>query len=281
MQIKTVDLYEYFNVTRPVGALGTLTCYLKQVSQEYCAKRYRPAMLILPGGAYAFRSDREGEPIALEFLTKGFNAFVLNYSTKREGDTNYPYQLLEGAMAIAYIRENSEQLFVRTDRVGAVGFSAGGHLCAMLATLTGEKIVSDFLGERAKLSRPDAVILSYSVISSGEYANVGSFDNLTGDNKQLRAYLSLENRVDKNSVPAFIWSTYDDTSVPCENSLLMALAYRKAGVPMELHVFETGYHGISLATKEVNTPFPANECWIDLAITWLVNRDFIFIDKGE
>ena len=151
----------------------------------------------------------------------------------------------------------------------------------MLATLTGEKVVEEFLKDKALLCKPDAVILSYPVISSGEFAHMGSFDNLCGDREQLKEYLSLENRVDKDSVPAFIWSTYNDDLVPCENSLLMALAYKKAGVPMELHIFEHGEHGLSLATEEVNSPLPAVAVWANLAATWLKNRGFVNQIKEE
>ena len=277
MKVDTINLYDYFGIEKPVGYGngGVLTCYLHEVSEEYSINKSRPAIVVIPGGGYGFCSDRENEPIALEFLSKGFNCFSLIYSVKGNSSVEYPYQLLEGCMAIAYIRENAEKLSVNPEKVCAIGFSAGGHLCAMLATLTGEKVIKDFLGERARLCRPDAVILSYAVITFGEYAHKGSFDNLCGENEELKEYLSLENRVDKNSVPAFIWSTYEDTCVPCENSLYMALAYRKAGVPMELHVFEKGWHGLSLANSEVNAPQPATSKWVKLAQIWLENRGFV------
>lgn len=281
MILERIDLYQYFGIEKPANAQGVLTCYIHQISQEYNLNTYRPAMLVIPGGAYWFCSDREAEPIALEFLQKGFNAFVLNYSTKNSSQVEYPYQLLEGCMAVAFIRENAERFRVNKNKVCAVGFSAGGHLTAMLATLTGEKVVGDFLKEKASLCRPDAVILSYPVISSGEFAHGGSFDNLCGDREQLKEYLSLENKVDKDSVPAFIWSTYNDDLVPCENSLIMALAYKKAGVPFELHIFEPGAHGLSLATEEVNSPLPAVAVWTDLATTWLKNRGFSNIEKEK
>ena len=277
MVITTVNLYDYFGVEKPEGLStgGVLTCYLHEISDEYCVNKVRPAMLVIPGGGYGFCSDRENEPIALEFLSKGFNAFTLIYSIKGNSDLEYPYQLLEGCMAIAYIRENAEKFSVNAQKICSIGFSAGGHLCAMLATLTGEQVVKDFLKEKASLCRPDAVILSYPVITGGEYAHRGSFKNLCGEREDLFESLSLEKRVNKDSVPAFIWSTDEDVSVPCENSLKMALAYRKAKVPMELHVFANGQHGLSLATSEVNTPVPSVAVWVDLAITWLTNRGFV------
>lgn len=281
MEINKIDLYEYFNIEKAQDAKGYLIAYLHETSNEYCVDKTRPATLVIPGGAYGFCSDREAEPVALNFLSKGHNSFVLYYSTKGSSNVEYPYQFLEGCMAVAYIRENAEKFSICDENICAVGFSAGGHLCAMLATLTGENVVKDFLKDKARLCRPNAVILSYPVITSGEFAHERSFNNLCGDREQLKEYLSLEKRVDKDSVPAYIWSTCEDASVPCENSLLMALAYKRAGVPFELHVFEKGIHGLSTCTEEVNTPLPDNEIWIDMAVTWLENKGFRIKKKGN
>lgn len=275
MKVERIDLYEYFGKQKPCGAEAFLTAYLHEVSAEYSSNRMRPAMLIIPGGAYCHCADTEAEPIAIEFLSKGFNTFVLNYSVKDHSNVEYPYQLLEGCMAIAYIRENTKNLAVNPEKICSAGFSAGGHLCAMLATLTGEGVVKEFFNEKASLCRPDAVVLSYPVISSElDAGRSDSIKMLCGDREDLQAYLSLEKRVDKNSVPAFIWSTAEDKAVLCDNSLLMALSYKKAGVPFELHVFEKGEHGLSLATEEVCKPLPANAVWVEMALTWLKNRGF-------
>jgi acetyl esterase/lipase len=105
-------------------------------------------------------------------------------------------------------------------------------------------------------------------------AHKGSFINISGNNEQLANELSLELKVTKDTPPAFIWSTNNDESVPCENSILMALAYRKAGVPMELHIFEPGPHGLSTCDEEVYTPEPTVRQWIKLSKVWLENRGF-------
>ncbi len=271
---KNVDLYNYFGIERPVGAQGYLDCYVIERSKEFSADRLRPAMLVIGGGGYAMVSDREKEPIALDFLSKGYDAFVLEYSTKLSGAVYYPYQLLEGCMAMAYIRENSDEFGVDKNHVGAIGFSAGGHLCAMIATISDEKVIKDFLGEKTSLCRPDAVVLCYPVISYGEFAHMGSFQNLTNCNEQLMEQLSLEKRVADKTSPTFIWSTVEDIVVPCENTLMFAAALRKAGVPFEMHIFENGRHGLSLASDEVNSPVPATSEWLKLMYTWLNNRGF-------
>lgn len=274
MTTEKIDLYAYFGIKKTDNANGYLNAYIINRSPEYSAERLRPAMIVVPGGAYYFRSDRECEPVALSFISKGFNAFTLAYSVSNEGNVKYPYQLLEGCMAVAFVRENAEKYGIDPEHIAAVGFSAGGHLCAMLATVYDNASVKDFLGERSRLCRLDAVILSYPVITSGKYAHKGSFDNLCGNDEALRDYLSIENRVTANSVPAFIWCTADDGAVPSQNSIALALKYREAGVPFELHVFESGPHGLSIATEEVNSPDSAVQKWVELANKWLENRGF-------
>lgn len=279
MKTDRIDLYNYFGLTRPDGAAGYLDIMLIDEYPEFAVNRIRPAMLVIGGGAYAMVSQREKEPVALKFIAEGYNAFILEYSTN---PVHFPYQLIEACMATAYIRENADALSVNPEKVCAVGFSAGGHLCGMLATLFDHQQVKKALKDKANLCRPDAVILSYPVISSGEFSHVGSFNNLCGEqNDGLKKELSLEFCVNKNSAPAFIWSTVEDKCVPCENSLFMALAYRKAGVPFELHVYEKGNHGISICTDEVNTPNEQAKSWINLSVNWLKNKGFYIKKKGE
>ena len=281
MEIKKVDLYEYFGLKRPCNAAGFLTAYIHGVSKEVNLNRKRPAMLINGGGGYDFVSFREMEPVAIEFLSKGYNAFTLDYSVN---PLSFPVQLIEGCMAVAYIRKNAEELGVIPDKIAAVGFSAGGHFTAMLATLFDRIEVKDALKEMATLCKPDAVVLSYPVITAGEKAHRRSIDNISGKREDLYPILSLENVVTENSVPAFIWTTVNDTCVPSENALYMALAYKKAGVPFELHMFEKGDHGISLATKEVDVARDPKrnsssiKKWTELADSWLKERGFIIQD---
>lgn len=278
MQTQSIDLYEYFGLKRQAGASGYLTTYVHDQSKEYCESRLRPAMLVIPGGGYHFCSDREAEPIAISFLEKGYNSFVLNYSVN---PVSFPSQLIEGAMAIAYIRENADKFNILPDKVGAVGFSAGGHLTGMLATMFNHSEVRKALKDRANLCRPDAVILSYPVISAFDSPHIGSFENLSGGNEKLYKELTLEDKVTKESSPAFIWSTFDDATVPVQNSMLMAESYLKNNVSYELHIFHEGRHGISLSTvetsraesiNELNKPHVAN--WFNLATEWLLDLGF-------
>lgn len=281
MEYKTIDLYEYFSLPRGKNAGGYLTVYVHDHKKENHDK-IRPAMLVIPGGGYGMVSEREGEPIALKFLTAGYNAFCLNYTVK----TPYPVPLIEGAMAMAFIRLEAEKYGNDSAHVGAVGFSAGGHLAGMLATLFDDENVVAALKEHAALVRPDAVILSYAVLTTGEKtSHGGTAQTISGGDAALKKKLSLENRVTAHSSPAFLWHTGTDGAVPVENSLLMALAYRNAGVPFELHVYEQGVHGLSLATEETcdgKDSYAYNESvqsWVSLALTWLTGRGFVLQTK--
>lgn len=271
MEIKTFDLYKIFDAQKPNGAQGVLTAFIHQKTARDPEGRKRPAMLVLGGGGYEYVSVNEKEPIALYFFAQGFNVFVLEYSCK---PFPYPVALTEAAMATAYIRENAEQFNLIPDRICAIGFSAGGHLCGSLAFLYKEDEVKKILGDKYALCRPDAIVLSYPVITSGEFAHKGSIDVLSMGNKEIEEKVSLENRVTPDAPPAFIWTTTNDDGVPSENSLLLAVAYRKAGVPFELHMFENGFHGLSLATQETHYVNEAVAQWTTLVSVWLKNRGF-------
>lgn len=277
MITENIDLYAYFGKTRPDGARGYLTAYVQFQSPEYCTGRLRPAMVVIPGGGYAMTSDREREPIALAYLAEGFDCFTLDYSVS---PIRFPYQLLEGAMAVAYVRENAQKYNVDPEHIAVIGFSAGGHLAGMLATMSRDEEIVKFLGKSAQFCTPNGAILSYPVITSGESSEVGSIENLSGGNTLIREKISLEKRVDDKSVPAFIWATADDDDVPSENSLLMAFAYRKAGIPFELHIFEHGRHGLSLANEQTGTKKAGclinDEVaqWFSLSVRWLKKRGF-------
>lgn len=276
MFTEKIDLYEYFSLTqyKTENSVGILTTYIPEKYICY-SNRIRPAMLVIAGGGYGSVSQREKECIALSYVANGFASFTLDYSC---APVRYPSQLLEACMALIYIRENAEKFAIDNNHVAGVGFSAGGHLVGMLATIPDEIEVKEILGERIKNAYLDAVILSYAVITSGEKAHNGSFDNLCGDNLAIRQRLSLENRVTEKSAPAFIWATANDGCVPSENSLYMALAYKKAGVPFELHIFEDGAHGLSLATKETYMVKETVQCWLNLSLNWLKTRGFEIID---
>jgi acetyl esterase/lipase len=278
MKVYTIDLYDYFGVEKPTGGVGTLTCYVKDVTWEVNLERKQPAMLVIPGGGYGMVSDRENEPVALKYVSEGFCAFALKYSV---APVRFPYQLLEAVMAMNYIRLNAEEMNVDSNKVSAVGFSAGGHLCAHLGSYYDSQEVKSIF-DKGICAKPNAVILSYPVITSGEKCHYGSFENLCGsENKDLIAKMSITNFVNQNSAPAFIWCTYEDGAVPVRNSILVADAYEKAGVPFSVHIWGKGVHGLSLANKTVyrkdgeggypllDSATKSINKWVDLSIEWL------------
>ena len=275
MQNEQIDLYAYFHVERKNAEGGRLTTYVREPLTEIKPK-VRPAMLVLPGGGYWFCSEREAEPVALRFLAAGYSAFVLDYTVK----TAFPVPLIEACMAVSYLRENAEKYGIDPHHIAAVGFSAGGHLTGMLATMYGVPEVTEAY-RSACSPRPDAVVMSYPVVTMQDGLTHEGTRSIISDGGAIPyEKLSLENRVTESSAPAWIWHTSEDNCVPVENSMLLASAYRRAHVPFSLHIFEKGWHGLSLCDWEVNNQTEGEVAltpvgkWVDLALDWLTDRGF-------
>lgn len=251
-----------------------LYTYAMEESPELPGSKKRPAVVICPGGAYRFKSDREAEIVAMRYLSKGVQAFVLQYSV---APSRYPSAMLELASAVAYVRTHAKEYYVDPEKIVIAGFSAGGHLCACLGNLWDEPVISQVLGEQyqAQEWKPDGMILSYPVITMGEFTHEESRELLLGEDftQDMVEKTSMEKRVSEKTVPAFLWHTQEDESVPVENSLEFAAALRKNKVPFELHIYEIGPHGLSLCDDTVddgNRFFPAdNSNWMEMAIRWL------------
>ena len=212
----------------------------------------RPAMLVVPGGGYAMVSPTEGEIVAKRFYDEGYQAFVLTYTTNVLCLHPLGTQpLADISRAVRLLRARAGEFRLDPRRLACCGFSAGGHLVGSLAVHWQEqKPLADW--EQGVSNRPDAVILSYPVITGGEKAHRDSFVFLLGENapaEQLR-WASLETQVTAETPPAFLWHTVTDGLVPVENSLLYLEACREAGVPCELHLFQEGFHGMSLANED-------------------------------
>ena len=281
MELKFVDLYQYFGVEKPEAGDGTLQCYIQKTDVHICQKRVRPGMLILPGGGYCHVSPRESEPVALHLLTRGYCVFVLRYGVL---PARFPTALREAAMAMRYIRENAAELQVDPGKVAAMGFSAGGHLCGTLGTMYDCPEVAD-IGP-AELLRPDALGLCYPVAVSWGPTHAGSFDALCGDDTALRQRLSLDRLVRPDMPQVFIWHTRDDDCVPCRNSLILAQAAQEAGVDLALHIYRHGPHGLSTADVQsyptsllpkTSTDVPR---WIETMMDFLAELGFMVRDEG-
>ncbi|MBE6929811.1 MAG: alpha/beta hydrolase [Ruminococcaceae bacterium] len=276
MIYKTFDIEALYPQLKKAENKPLLFAYLRELSPNIGdGENHRyPVMVVLPGGGYSYTSDREADPIALQYFAAGYHTFILRYSCVPD---RYPTSLLQVMATIHYIRTHADELHADPERVFVVGFSAGGHLAASAGTLWKDPVVQGTLGCDAKLCRPTGMILSYPVISSGEKAHRGSFNQLLGPDatqEQIDA-LSLENRVDEDTCPAFLWHTFTDGSVPVENTLYFTLAMRKAGVPCEVHIYPFGGHGLSVCNKQsakggsADQIVPHAEGWMDLSIKWL------------
>ena len=227
------------NVTPP-----TLTRYDPPEGEKTGA-----SVVVCPGGGYGMLADHEGKDVALWLNTLGITAFVLHY--RLGPHSRHPAMLHDAARAVRTVRSLADGL--DPARVGILGFSAGGHLASTLATHSeeGDPHAANPLARFS--SRPDLAILIYPVISLQEpHGHSGSRQNLLGADapEELAASLSSHLHVTPDTPPTFLVHTSDDAGVPAENSLLLALALRGAGVPVELHLYESGPHGFGLATGD-------------------------------
>lgn len=257
------------------GALGTadkdvptLTPYLPAEGAATGA-----AMVICPGGGYGGLAPHEGNDYALWLNQNGVTCFVLKYRLG-SGGYRHPRMLEDAARAVRTVRARASEWHVDVKKIGIMGSSAGGHLASTLLTHfdAGKPDAADPVDRES--SRPDLGILCYPVITMGPYTHGGSKKNLLGDNPpaDLVWLLSNELQVTPNTPPTFLWHTADDSAVPVENSLNFAAAMRRAGVPVALHVYPHGQHGLGLADKP---PFNNVHPWAKECLLWLKENGFV------
>ena len=243
--------------------------YIQEDYETLAAHRVRPALVICPGGAYRWRSPREKDAPAFEFLSMGYQVFIMEYSCMEGAKDCRPLRELAGA--VAHIRKMHEEWHIDPSKIAVLGFSAGGHLAASLGALWNDPE----LGFSAEV-RPDALVLCYPVISTREFAHEESAEWVSGGDPVLRDKLNLHTRVTPDFPPVFLWHGGEDASVPPENSLMLAVELKRNHVPFEYHLFGSGAHGISTCTQEVETPDEVCRAWVGLCKTWL-NRRFHYV----
>jgi len=256
------------------GALGTEDIDKPTLTYYPAYGREQPgtAVIVCPGGGYSgLAMNHEGRQVANWLNAMGVTAFVLKY---RLGPRyHHPIELGDAQRAIRMVRSRASEFGVSPDRVGIMGFSAGGHLASTAETHfdAGNPDAAEAI-DRAG-SRPDFAILAYPVISfTAPYTHRGSERMLLGENPdpKLVEDLSNEFRVTPQTPPTFLFTTSADTAVPAENSIAFYLALHKAGVPAELHVFEKGPHGVGLDLRD-----PALSEWPTLLANWLRGRGLL------
>ncbi|MFR2750313.1 MAG: alpha/beta hydrolase [Eubacterium sp.] len=259
---------------RGMEAVGNLYTYFLDSSIEMRPNEKRPVILMCPGGGYEMTSDREAEPLAMQFLAMGYHVAILRYSVC---PVRYPAALLQVAESVLYLKEHADEYHIDPEKIVVQGCSAGGHLAANYGIAWNSPFLTKLMGME---NDPEqlcvaGLLLCYPVITSGEKAHEESFRNLLGEQyEEKKEELSLENQVTPDTPPTFLWHTATDETVPVENSLYFFQACLQQGVSAELHIYPVGGHGLSLANEETcraNGIGVQKECqsWIGLAQTWL------------
>lgn len=261
------------------GAVGdsasdrpTITPYLLPAVQ-----RPRAGVVVFPGGGYGHLAvDHEGDQVARWLNSLGIDAFVVQY---RLGPKyHHPVMIQDAQRAIRTVRAHAQEWGVDPERVGVIGFSAGGHLASTTGTHFDDDlpVAGDAVDEQS--ARPDFMMLIYPVITmQASYTHRGSRTNLLGEDADpaLVWELSNETQVTPRTPPTFLVHTTDDAGVPVENSLRFYRALREAGVPVEMHLFETGRHGFGLAPDN-----PVLSRWTTLAEAWMRSHGWLGEGSG-
>ena len=228
------------------------------------------SVVVCPGGGYVVLADHEAAPVARWLATLGVTAFLLRY--RLSPAARHPHMLEDAARAVRTVRANASAWDLDPARIGVLGFSAGGHLCSMLATHfdAGDPEAPDAV-ERVSC-RPDLAVLVYPVITLQDpHGHSWCRQCLLGESPDPAqvAFLSSETQVTPETPPMFLVHTADD-DVPCQHSLLMASALSAARVPFELHLYEKGGHGYGLAETD-----PILRAWPARCADWLRARGFL------
>lgn len=251
----------YFHIQIPGHSEATLDGYILDCEITLGQEQNRPAVVVCPGGGYVYCSPREGEPVALSYAARGFHAFVLRYSTGAEAAGFTPLE--EISWAIGYIRENAGDWHIDPGKIAVCGFSAGGHLALASGLLAKHK--------------PNAMILGYPAASAPNMPGAdfllkvleGRADVTDADAEKY----DLVAKITKDAPPVFLAATAEDM-LTAYGALPVAKAYSDLGMPYELHVFQYGPHGYSLANETTadgasKNLDPAFALWHELSVHWL------------
>lgn len=268
-KIKLCDVYPFLDNN---GAEPTVTAYIQQELLEESLRFERPAMIVCPGGAYAYCSLRESEPVAIQFLKLGFNVFVLNYSVAPH---KFPQAICEVAATVDLIHKNAHTWHIDKQKIAICGFSAGGHLAASYCTLRKSAEVKALIDAKPV----QAAVLCYPVITADPtFCHHDSIKNISGSKEitpDVINKFSLDRHVSSElTPPTFIWHTFADAGVSVKNSIVYAEALTRAQIPFELHIFPNGAHGMSTCDRQTLANYNDEVCkynsaWLTLADKWL------------
>lgn len=269
------------------------TFYLQEANSEIDINRKYPMMVIVPGGAYLWTSWREEEPIALEFLGKGFSCVVFEYATEglafyeepidytKNPASSFPNPIVDLTKTLAYIRENADEWNIDFNSINVMGFSAGGNLVAQLGVYWKEEWLENLSNITCDQYQPNSICLAYAAVNivsdlREQKPERITFATLGKEISQQRAdMVNVMDKANKNVPPTFIWHTMEDPYVPADGALKFALGLHQNCVPYEIHLYQKGKHGLGLADyrtdSKANRSQSDNQAssWIDLYLGWL------------
>jgi acetyl esterase/lipase len=262
---KVIDLYEEGKIPDAVAASAEVKEKAPNITVFLPENPTGEAIIICPGGAYwGLAIDHEGYDVAKQFNANGMAAFVLKYRLPKSSISTKPHlsPIQDLQKAIDTVRSNAAEWKINPNRIGVIGFSAGGHLASTGGTHFDRKYIQPLSGNL----RPNFMILVYPVITSdATFTHGGSMRNLLGKNpsEELLKEFSNEKQVTKETSPAFLVHSADDSSVPVKNSLVFAEELAKCKVPFEMHVFPKGGHGYGMHNSTTKTE------WFPICVNWI------------
>lgn len=288
--------------------IGEAYAYLVPYLQPIQYQDKMPTVLVCPGGAYFYTSQREAEPVAHEFLAKGYNVFVLHYSTmstkrmveegldyeasrtkiedvilqSEDQPAQFPLPLIELGLAMKHIHDYADDYHVDVDNIICCGFSAGANLVSLLGVYWNSKWLNDLLGTKDQVLKPKAQILAYGYMNSlglfksqikelleiEEAMIKATFNTLSPSEEDLIS-VSPELLMHKDVPATFLWHTREDDLVPVEQSINFSIALQKHKIPWEMHIFDRGDHGLSVASRSSMSENKHAYQWVGLADSWL------------
>jgi acetyl esterase/lipase len=303
---------QHFDVQLNESGTAWLDCYLQEPNLGHGRIKTRPAIVIAPGGGYLHLAEREGGPVAMRFLGLGYDTFVLHYPVlvlsniddpgepRLDPQAIYPVQIVAAMRAMAWVRAHAAEYEIDASRVYVLGFSAGAHVMGTLSQRFDDEELLAQAGTTAEVAKPSGSILCYPMVSAGLHAweEEGFVSNLAGagplisravfDTIQPSASelesVDLRLHVRPDQPRTFIWQTSEDATVPPFETLDLAAALQRAGVPCELHLFQQGPHGVSLAdrtTAATEEQILVAAAWTELAARWLAIDDPTELVRAE
>lgn len=248
------------------------TYWLDQFS-DFDEKVNHPLVIIFPGGGFTFQTDREAQPIALKFASEGFHAIVLHYQLIENNTPVYPLALQEVATTLNWIKSQAKRRNIDLNKIILIGFSAGAHIVANFNSIMTDVTSRKRVYPDKITAMPAANMLCYPVIDLSAGFPKTSEDRLAISRDTF--FWQSQEHLTKYAKPTFIWQTVNDKTVPVNNSLMYSEKLNELKIPFELHLFESGRHGLSLGTPVTQRPGNNEHLnsyvakWWELGVNWL------------